>query len=92
MQTGNVLAKMEGLAKAMGQKVFRHFDPFLHIFRQKLSILHTLEFQGSFFIPKKTLCTHLKCMGQNVEGGDLNLFIYNNKNKNSLDKNISYTI
>ena len=36
----------------VGQKVFRHFDPLLHIFRQKLAILDTLEFQVVFFIPE----------------------------------------
>ena len=37
----------------VGQKVFWHFDPLLHIFRQKLAILDTLEFQVVFLCPKK---------------------------------------
>lgn len=56
----------------VGQKVFRHFDPFLHIFRQKLAILHTLEFQGSFFIQKnskKHLTNFSRLVGGNVLGG-----------------------
>ena len=37
-------------SKCMGQKVFRHFDPFSYFLRQKLAILTTLGFQGSFFL------------------------------------------
>ena len=54
----------------VGQKVFRHFDPFLHILRQKLAILTTLEFQGYFFMyenPKNTLSTHSRMVGGNVK-------------------------
>ncbi len=52
--------------KEVGQKVFWLFDPFLHIFRQKLAILHAIDFQGSFLFPKiqkNTLPTHIGKVG-----------------------------
>jgi len=64
--------------KEVGQKVFRHFDPLLHILRQKLAILDTLEFQGSFFIPenpKKHPTYTPNRVGKKVGGWDLNLII-----------------
>ncbi len=37
----------------VGQKVFRHFDPFSCFLRQKLAFFKTLAFQGSFFYSQK---------------------------------------
>ena len=36
----------------VGQKDFCLFDPFLHIFRQKLAIFTPLNFKGLFLCPK----------------------------------------